>query len=59
MEVSEIMQWINSQGFPIAACVAMFVMYRRSTDRMEKVLDNNTAMMAAIKERLEVLKIGD
>lgn len=61
MDVSAIMQLISSVGFPIAMCIMMawYIKsinegYRDDIKSIQQSIDNNTAVMNKIIEKLEV-----
>lgn len=56
----EFVQCINQVGFPIAACVAMYIMnekqdqrHREETDKLSEALQNNTLVMQRLVDNLE------
>ena len=62
MDVQIIGQLIASLGFPIVACCAMFWMVNKNEERhkeelndMRKTIEDNTSVLAGIKELLQVL----
>lgn len=61
MDISTIMQLISSVGFPIAMCLMMawYIKsinegYRDDIKSIQQSIDNNTAVMNKIIEKLEV-----
>ena len=59
--MNEILQMIAQYGFPIVCCVALgFMLYRQmlmhkeEAEKWQKSLDNNTAVMEKVLEKLSV-----
>lgn len=62
MDVQVIGQLIASLGFPIVAAAAMFWMVNKNEERhkdeidsMRKTIDENTSVLASIKELIQIL----
>lgn len=62
MDAQVIGQLIASLGFPIVAAAAMFWMVNKNEERhkdeidsMRKTIDENTSMLASIKELIQIL----
>lgn len=65
MTIETIINLISSVGFPIVACVALFVMNNKQTERhneeMSKItesLNNNTNAITRLSEKLEGINNG-
>ena len=57
MEITEIMKLISSYGFPIVACVALFLFNSRTINELKATIDNNTQVMLRLVEKMK--KEGD
>lgn len=62
MDIQVIGQLIASLGFPIVAAAAMFWMVNKNEERhkdeldsMRKTIDENTSVLASIKELIQIL----
>lgn len=62
MDVQVIGQLIASLGFPIVAAAAMFWMVNKNEERhkdeldsMRKTIDENTSVLASIKDLIQIL----
>lgn len=47
----DVIQLINSVGFPIAACVYMAYYQNKTIDKLRETIDNNTKAMIKLAER--------
>lgn len=58
MSGNEIATLISSTGFPIAACIGLFVLIRKELAHIKETVDNNTRVM---REMLDLIqrKWGD
>lgn len=66
MDMQAIMTFINSVGFPIACCVALFYQsdknnenYQKAIATMQNVLENNTIALKEISVKLDTMKVGE
>ena len=50
--MEEIVNIISSVGFPIAAAVAIFMQYKKSTETIIDVMNENTRVLTKLVERL-------
>ncbi len=53
MEITEIMKLISSYGFPIVACVALFLFNSRTINELKATIDNNTQVMLRLVEKMK------
>ena len=53
MEITEIMKLISSYGFPIVACVALFLFNSRTINELKATIDNNTQVMLRLDEKMK------
>ena len=53
MEITEIMKLISSYGFPIVACVALFLFNSRTINELKATIDNNTQVMLRLVENMK------
>ena len=53
MEITEIMKLISSYGFPIVACVALFLFKSRTINELKATIDNNTQVMLRLVEKMK------
>lgn len=53
MELTEIMKLISSYGFPIVACVALFLFNSRTINELKATIDNNTQVMLRLVEKMK------
>lgn len=53
MEANEIITIIQGTGFPIAACIGMGWYINKITDKVQTSLENNTAAIHKLIERIE------
>lgn len=53
MEITEIMKLISSYGFPIVACVALFLFNSRTIAELKATIDNNTQVMLRLVEKMK------
>lgn len=53
-----IYELIGQLGFPIVACVLLFVLYFKSFETLKKAVDNNTKVLEKLSEKLGVEKNG-
>ena len=53
MEITEIMKLISSYGFPIVACVALFLFNSRTINELKATIDNNTEVMLRLVEKMK------
>ena len=61
--MEELMQIISNMGFPIAACVALFIMLQKVTvshkeemDKMSEALDRMNAGIQAVSDAVATLR---
>lgn len=66
MDVASITQLIGSLGFPIVACIALYVTLNKQSEQhkeeMNKItesLNNNTIAITKLTERLSMSNMGD
>lgn len=59
MDVSQFVQLIANVGFPIACCIALFVVMQKNTNahkeemlKMTEALNNNTKAIEGLKDEL-------
>lgn len=59
MDITSILQAISTVGFPIVACIAMFIRMDKSDqrhseeiDKLSEAINNNTVVMTQLAERL-------
>lgn len=52
---NEIISAISSVGFPIAACIALFKLYRETITNFNKSIDKNTDALEDLQETLNIL----
>lgn len=52
---NEIITAISSVGFPIAACIALFKLYRETITNFNKSIDKNTDALEDLQETLNIL----
>ena len=59
MDITTISQLIGSLGFPIAACIAMFIMmnktnesHKEETDKLREAIENNTIIITKLYEKM-------
>ena len=53
MEITEIMKLISSYGFPIVACVALFLFNSRTINELKATIDSNTQVMLRLVEKMK------
>lgn len=53
MEITEIMKLISSYGFPIVACIALFLFNSRTINELKSTIDNNTQVMLRLVEKMK------
>lgn len=60
MDIAEIMSAISTVGFPIVACIAMFIRmdksdtkHKEEIDNLSTAINNNTIAMTKLYERLD------
>ena len=53
MEITEIMKLISSYGFPIVACVALFLFNSRTINELKATIDKNTQVMLRLVEKMK------
>lgn len=53
MEITEIMKLISSYGFPIVACIALFLFNSRTINELKATIDNNTQVMLRLVEKMK------
>ena len=58
MEITEIMKLISSYGFPIVACIALFLFNSRTINELKAAIDNNTQVMLRLVEKMKKEEIG-
>lgn len=63
--MNEILEVINTVGFPVACCIALFYQNSKQDERYDKqmtelrqVIDNNTSILIELNTRLGGEKIG-
>lgn len=63
--MNEILEVINTVGFPVACCIALFYQNSKQDERYDKqmtelrqVIDNNTNILIELNTRLGGEKIG-
>ena len=63
--MNEILEVINTVGFPVACCIALFYQNSKQDERYDKqmtelrqVIDNNTTILIELNTRLGGEKIG-
>lgn len=56
---NEIITAISSVGFPIAACIALFKLYRETITNFNKSIDKNTDALEDLQETLNILMEKD
>lgn len=54
--MDEIMTIINTVGFPIAACVYLAVVQRKTVEKMTEIVNNNTK---ALDKLMLLVTMGD
>lgn len=54
--IESIVELIGQVGFPIVACVLLFVLYFKSFESLKKAVDNNTNVLEKLIEKLGVEK---
>ena len=54
--MDEIMSIINTVGFPIAACVYLAVVQRKTVEKMTEIVNNNTK---ALDKLMLLVTMGD
>lgn len=66
MDVTTLTQLIGSLGFPIAACIAMYItlnkqseQHREEMTKLTESLNNNTLAITKLTERLSLYNAGD
>lgn len=66
MDIASVTQLIGSLGFPIVACIAMYITLNKQSEQhkeeMNKItesLNNNTIAITKLTERLTFNHIGD
>lgn len=59
MDMQQLQTLISTVGFPIAAYILLFFQNHRTIKHLEEALNNNTAVIISLKERLEVLGNGN
>lgn len=59
MELSEILSAISTVGFPIVACIAMYIRMDKSdarhseeVEKLSEAINNNTQVMTRLSERI-------
>lgn len=64
--MNEILEVINTVGFPVACCIALFYQNSKQDERYDKqmtelrqVIDNNTNILIELNTRLGGEKIGE
>ena len=53
MEITEIMKLISSYGFPIVACIALFLFNSRTINELKATIDNHTQVMLRLVEKMK------
>ncbi len=50
--MDEIISMISTVGFPIAAAVAIFIQYKKTTETITTAMNENTRVLTRLVERL-------
>ena len=50
--MEEIINMISTVGFPIAAAVAIFMQYKKTTETVTNAMNENTRVLTRLVERL-------
>lgn len=53
MDINTITAFISSIGFPIAACVALYIMNTQQISKLTNIIDNNTKIMEELKDLIK------
>lgn len=56
--MNDIVAIISSVGFPIVACIALFVILQRELKQINDTVANNTKAMTALLEHLREVEHG-
>lgn len=59
MDLDSLVQLISGVGFPIAACVALYLMNTKQLFKLTSIIENNTAIMNELKDKLKELTDGN
>lgn len=53
MDINTITAFISSIGFPIVACVALYIMNTQQISKLTNIIDNNTKIMEELKDLIK------
>ena len=55
MDIATISQLISTIGFPIAACIALYLMDTKQISKLTEIIENNTRTMEELQKTVAEL----